>query len=45
LDQKGQVLAAMFRNGVESGLDKYKLTPEEKDALLFVDEHIAAHRI
>ena len=45
MDRKGQVLAKMFRNGVEPGLDKYKLTPSEHRALLVIDEHIEANQI
>ena len=45
LDRKGQVHAAMLRNGIRPGLDQYRLTPEEKRALLVIDDHIAANPI
>lgn len=45
MDRKGQALAEMFRNGIEPGLDKYKLTPVEHRALLIIDEHIEANQI
>ena len=45
LDRKGQVHADMWRTGIEPGLDRYRLTPEEKRALLVIEEHISANRI
>ncbi len=45
LDRKGQVHADMWRNGIDPGLDQYRPTPEEKRALLVIDEHISANRI
>ena len=45
MDQKGQVLAGMFRNGIEPGLDKYKLSPAEHWALLAIDHHLQANPI
>ena len=45
MDRKGRVLAEMFRSGIEPGLDKYKLTPAEHRALLFVDDHVQANQI
>jgi hypothetical protein len=45
LDRKGQALADMWRNGIDPGLDQYKLTPDEKRALLVIEEHISANPI
>ena len=35
----------MDRNGGERDLERYKLTPEEMRALLFIDKHIEANPI
>jgi hypothetical protein len=45
LDRKGQVNANMLRNGIKPSLDQYRLTPEERRALLVIDEHISANPI
>jgi hypothetical protein len=45
LDRRGRVLAEKYRNGVDPGLDSYRLTAAEKQALLFIDEHVSSNSI
>ena len=43
MDQKYQGLYEMVRNGTEFDWERCKLTPDEKRADSFLDEHIAAN--
>lgn len=45
LDRRGQAVAAMFRNGIEPGIEQYRVTPDEKRADRFLSEHIEANPI
>ena len=45
MDRKGQVLAQMFRGGVEPGLDAYKLSSVERQALQYIEQHTASNPI
>jgi hypothetical protein len=45
LDRKYRVFRERDRNGVELDVEQCKLTPEEKRALLFIDEHISPNLI
>ena len=45
MDRKYRELSEMTRNGIEIDHRRIKLTPEEKRALLFIDEHVSANPI
>ncbi len=45
MDQKGQVLAAMFRSGAEPDPEQYKLIDAEKKAGRLLSAHIEANQI
>ena len=45
LDQKYQKFKEMLRNGIEPPLEQCKLTAAEKDALLYISDHLVEHAI
>ena len=45
IDRKYRSFQEMDRNGIERDLTRYRLTPEEHRALLFIDDHVEANPI
>lgn len=45
MDQKHRELTDLFRKGVEVDPERCKMTPDEKRANLFINQHVAANPI
>jgi hypothetical protein len=45
LDRKYTAFRSMHLKGVEPGAERYRLTPEEKQALLFINGHVSSNPI